>query len=762
MATPIRSSMANNSSKDGTGDAINGSEVDANPNTLANLLDGTDTTAWGQAGQISFEAFRVLQDTVAAGSVQDQWVYEWDPSDGSNLTDGSSGLGMVWKLPDDGDTQTVFGRLNMMLVDDAASSEDGEFVWSVQIAGTSREVLSYGANGAVFNEDSQDLDLRAEGANNDFVLFLDASQDSMSFGGGNVDGAAFTLNNLTTRTATTSVGSQYHVPAQTTNFDNTSGTIAIGSGAFFGIPTWTNANATLTMTNAATVYIQGAPVDSTNVTASTAGYSLWVDAGPVRFDGGGAMTGTWTDLGTVTTIDINGGNIDGTVIGAASAAAGSFAAIVGTSLDINGAADISGDLTLSAGADGALKFANAGENSIKIPDNQASALIIEEADAAYLTFVTTNSGEKITLGKKLEAGSVEIEGSGFDINGGAIDGTIIGAASAAAGTFAALVGTSLSVSDGNITNVGDIALDSISSDAGTSIDVVLGSDAGDDFTVDTTKLVIEGDTGNVGIGLAAPGNQLEIAKSAGEAILELSCWSTTDGHFPLFIFQKSGSATIGTMAVTAADEVLGSMHFHGVNTSSGTSAGARIQIEQDGAAGETFIPGRVGFQCATDTAGMAEVCRVTRTAFRPTSNDAYDLGTSSYRFDDVYATNGTIDTSDLTRKTAIADTDLGLDFIEKLRPVSYKFKNYIEKRVEEGADGNAITVDVEHTYLRRHYGLIAQEIETVLAGKDCAALIKSPKEGGGHNYGLRYTELLAPLIKAVQELSAKVKILEAA
>lgn len=37
--------------------------------------------------------------------------------------------------------------------------------------------------------------------------------------------------------------------------------------------------------------------------------------------GGGALTGTWTDLGTVTTVDINGGTIDATVIGAASAAA---------------------------------------------------------------------------------------------------------------------------------------------------------------------------------------------------------------------------------------------------------------------------------------------------------------------------------------------------------------------------------------------------------------------------------------------------------
>ena len=50
-----------------------------------------------------------------------------------------------------------------------------------------------------------------------------------------------------------------------------------------------------------------------------------------------------------------------------------------------------------------------------------------------------------------------------DINGGSMDGVTIGAASAAAATV-----SSLSVSDGNITNVGDVALDSISADDGSS------------------------------------------------------------------------------------------------------------------------------------------------------------------------------------------------------------------------------------------------------------------------------------------------------
>lgn len=73
--------------------------------------------------------------------------------------------------------------------------------------------------------------------------------------------------------------------------------------------------------------------------------------------------------------------------------------------DFSGAVDIAGDLTLSAGANGALVFGNAGENSIKIPDNQASALIIEQANNAYMTFKTTNTSELITANKPFNINS---------------------------------------------------------------------------------------------------------------------------------------------------------------------------------------------------------------------------------------------------------------------------------------------------------------------------------------------------------------------
>ncbi len=48
--------------------------------------------------------------------------------------------------------------------------------------------------------------------------------------------------------------------------------------------------------------------------------------------GGGALTGTWTNLGAVTTADINGGTVDGVVGGGASAAAGTFTTLGATGL----------------------------------------------------------------------------------------------------------------------------------------------------------------------------------------------------------------------------------------------------------------------------------------------------------------------------------------------------------------------------------------------------------------------------------------------
>ena len=147
-------------------------------------------------------------------------------------------------------------------------------------------------------------------------------------------------------------------------------------------------------------------------------------------------------------------------------------------------------------------------------------------------------------------------------------------------------------------------------------------------------------------------------------------------------------------------------------------------------------------------------------AFHPTTDDGPDVGRSTNRFDNIRATNGSIVTSDRNEKNTIVASDLGLDFINKLSPVSYKFNNKT----------------------RTHYGLIAQDIETLLGtlsktATDFAGFckdeikIKTEIDEDGNakevaldtpfdRYGLRYTEFIAPMIKAIQELSAKVTALE--
>ncbi len=52
--------------------------------------------------------------------------------------------------------------------------------------------------------------------------------------------------------------------------------------------------------------------------------------------GGGSLTGTWSNLGTVTTMDLNGGTVDGTVIGGTTPAAVTTSSLVATTADING------------------------------------------------------------------------------------------------------------------------------------------------------------------------------------------------------------------------------------------------------------------------------------------------------------------------------------------------------------------------------------------------------------------------------------------
>jgi len=134
------------------------------------------------------------------------------------------------------------------------------------------------------------------------------------------------------------------------------------------------------------------------------------------------------------------------------------------------------------------------------------------------------------------------------------------------------------------------------------------------------------------------------------------------------------------------------------------------------------------------------------------------LGDNTY---DVYIGSGSFQsTSDTRDKVSIRDTILGLDFINKLRPVDYKW-NYRSDYVTISTDENNNLVvtesvnDGSKTRNRYHHGLLAQEVEQVIAntGIDFGGFQNHALSGGKDAYSIGYSELIAPIIKAIQEIS---------
>ena len=343
-------------------------------------------------------------------------------------------------MDDASSNTTEVARMTVKLISASAASEDSEIRWGVAVGGSIVDVLtisntSSGATDMTMDV-AGDINLDADGGD---VFFKD---DGTTFGSATNNSGNLILKSGTTTAATFSGANVTFAGTVDATTDFTIGTTVITDDVITFTPTTSD---TVTMTATTNGAFSLVTVDNAAAAANiqiTADGTVDIDsAGVLTLDSGAAINiepasgsailldGTISiDAGVVTgatsitstafvgTIDgVVGGNtpaaITGTTIDANTdftigdtvitdgVVTDSTGLQLAANLDINGTADISGDVTLSGGADGALQFTNAGENSIKIPDNQASALIIEEANNAYITFVTTNSSEAITVAK---------------------------------------------------------------------------------------------------------------------------------------------------------------------------------------------------------------------------------------------------------------------------------------------------------------------------------------------------------------------------
>lgn len=113
----------------------------------------------------------------------------------------------------------------------------------------------------------------------------------------------------------------------------------------------------------------------------------------------------------------------------------------------------------------------------------------------------------------------------------------------------------------------------------------------------------------------------------------------------------------------------------------------------------------------------------------PATDCGSNIGSSVYRWNLIYACNGTIQTSDARLKDNIKTISYGLDEVMKLRPVTYTWKN-------DPAYGQKL-------------GLIAQEVQPFIG--------EAVKTGEDGSMGIFYSDLIPVLVKALQEQQAEIK-----
>ena len=103
------------------------------------------------------------------------------------------------------------------------------------------------------------------------------------------------------------------------------------------------------------------------------------------------------------------------------------------------------------------------------------------------------------------------------------------------------------------------------------------------------------------------------------------------------------------------------------------------------------------------------------------------------------------------KKDIQTNTDCGLDFLKDLRTVTYKWKAPSE-RPEEFDSYDASQTEPVHK--EKMYGFIAQEVKAVLDKHNISDFNGWTVDSKGVQ-GISYEMFVMPLIKAVQELSAK-------
>lgn len=442
-----------------------------------------------------------------------------------------------------------------------------------------------------------------------------------------------------------------------------------------------------------------------------------------------AVGATWTDLGAVTTADINGGTMDGTVIGGAAAAA-----VTSTTLTATGAVALSpasANVVLSPTGTGVVTINPATAGAV---DN----VVIGGITPAAITSTTLTATAAVALSPANANVVISPTGTGLvTINpatAGTLDNLAVGGSTPLAGTFTLATANRFVPNNATIPTNGLYLPGTNKIGWSTNSTAAAVIDASQNMTLGATTQILGGPSSSATYGL-------QIARSGANQEIGLMRFVDGSGGAQMN-FMHSRSGTIGTNTVLQSGDTIGTITFQGADGTNYPNA-ATILASVDGTPGLADMPGRLTFSTTADgTSSPTEHMRIastglislptlttdatltTRTVCQNTADNTLHfgsgvigicLGTSSARYKDV--------------KGAVPD---GLEAVLRWEPVVYRY--------------NALSnMDRSHDL----YGFTAEQVLDITPD-----LVGLDKDGRANTIDM--VGMIPVLVRAIQEQQAQI------
>jgi hypothetical protein len=235
-------------------------------------------------------------------------------------------------------------------------------------------------------------------------------------------------------------------------------------------------------------------------------------------------------------------------------------------------------------------------------------------------------------------------------------------------------------------------------------------------------------------------------QGADEKLMEM----TANGNVELYQNNSKKFETVATGVQVTGETNTNSLIVDRATTgiitefkANGALAGAVRTTTSSGISDITLGSGSVGVRFVNAAGGAIANISPTSVTTNGAQDDLIDLGRASARWDNIYATNGTINTSDANDKQSIEElTEAETRVAQACKGLVRKFKwnSAVEKKGSEA---------------RYHFGVIAQDVQSAFEAEGLDAgnygvFVSSTWEDENGveqtRLGVRYTELLAFII----------------